>query len=342
MKNNTYTPLVSIIVPVYNAELYIPQCIESILAQTYKNIEIILINDGSTDQSKKILESFGANDQRVKVVNKVNAGVSKARNTGIVMAEGEYITFVDADDTLDVNAVTTMIDLMETSNADVVRTNYVSYRSGIQKKGSLPIPAKLYEGNDILKIIQKVIMGNIPGYSWLLLIRIDLLRKHEITFDSSLSMMEDTKFYVDLFGVSRSVFLSDTVTYSYMINTTSASRNIHNYKRNANDIIKLNQYFKDNFSQRIANLDRDLDADHTVFLTSQIALAVEYPNHAYGVAMSNLAWLSSNKSFRAFYENSNFSNASIYSRLVVFFIKKKITLAALSLFIIRGFIRRFV
>jgi glycosyltransferase involved in cell wall biosynthesis len=341
MKNNT-KPLVSVIVPVYNAESYITRCIESILDQTYENIEIILINDGSVDKSKYIIDTFAVKDERVNVVHKVNGGVSEARNTGINIAKGDYITFVDADDTLDVNAIKIMTRLMKASASDAVRTNYVSFRSGIQKRGLVPLPIKLYEGDEILQIIKKVIMGDIPGYSWLLLIRTAVLIDNKISFDSSLSMMEDTKFYVDLFSVCKSVYLSDTVTYNYMINTMSASRNVQNYKRNANDIIRLNQYFKDNFSHRILNLESDLDADHAVFLTSQIALAVEYPNRAYRIAMSNLAWLSSNEHFAVLYENSNFTNASVYSRLVVFFIKKKITLAALCLFIIRGYIRRFV
>jgi glycosyltransferase involved in cell wall biosynthesis len=334
-------PLVSVVVPVYNAEIYITRCIESILAQTYENIEIILINDGSADHSEHIINTFAIKDERVSAVHKINGGVSEARNIGINVAKGDYITFVDADDTLNINAVETMIGLMKKSAADVVRTNYTSYRSGIKKTGLVGLPLKLYENEEILRIIKKVILGDIQGYSWLLLINMDILRNSNIRFDSSLSMMEDTKFYVDLFGSCRSVYLSDTVTYNYMINTTSASRNIHNYKRNAEDIIKLNQYFKDNYSKKIKNLSTELDSDNVVFLSSQIALAVEHPNHAHSVALSNLAWLSKNISFNALYDNANFSKASIYSRMVVFFIKKQITFPVLCLFMVRGFIRRF-
>ena len=90
--------LITIVVPIYNVEKYLKQCLESLISQTYKNIEIILINDGSTDGSKKICEEFAKKDTRIIVINQKNSGLSAARNTGINNANGKYITFVDADD----------------------------------------------------------------------------------------------------------------------------------------------------------------------------------------------------------------------------------------------------
>ncbi len=92
------TDKISIIVPVYNVEKYLKECIESILSQTYKNIEIILIDDGSTDNSGKICDEYLKKDSRVKVIHKENGGLSDARNTGIEIASGKYIGFVDSDD----------------------------------------------------------------------------------------------------------------------------------------------------------------------------------------------------------------------------------------------------
>ena len=93
--------LVSIVIPVYNAEIYLKKCINSILTQTYKNIQIILVNDGSTDNSAKICEDFLKKDNRIKLINKTNGGVSSARNMGIYNCEGDYIVFVDSDDWID-------------------------------------------------------------------------------------------------------------------------------------------------------------------------------------------------------------------------------------------------
>ena len=93
--------LISIIVPVYNVEKYLNECIDSIIAQTYSNIEIILVNDGSTDASGKICDEYAEKDGRIKVIHQVNAGLSAARNAGMAVATGEYLYFVDSDDYVD-------------------------------------------------------------------------------------------------------------------------------------------------------------------------------------------------------------------------------------------------
>lgn len=91
-------PQISIIVPVYNAEKFLPQCIESLLAQTFQDIEIILVNDGSTDSSLDICEKYAKIDTRITIISKDNEGVAKARRDGIMKASAEYITFIDSDD----------------------------------------------------------------------------------------------------------------------------------------------------------------------------------------------------------------------------------------------------
>ena len=95
-------PKVSVIVPVYNVEKYLKQCLDSIVNQTYKNLEIIIVNDGTKDNSMKIVEEY-LQDKRIKVINKENGGLSSARNRGIEEATGEYISFVDSDDYIDLN-----------------------------------------------------------------------------------------------------------------------------------------------------------------------------------------------------------------------------------------------
>lgn len=93
----------SVVVPVYNTEVYLPRCVESILSQTYSNIEVILVDDGSTDKSPEICDRFSQEDRRVRVIHKPNGGVSSARNVGIETASGDYVAFVDSDDFIDVN-----------------------------------------------------------------------------------------------------------------------------------------------------------------------------------------------------------------------------------------------
>lgn len=120
---------ITVIIPVYNVENYLERCLKSILYNTYTNLEIICVNDGSTDNSKKILEDYSKRDKRVVVINKKNAGVSSARNAGIKIATGEYIAFVDSDDWIHEKYFEYLIRGIDT--ADLVICNYIrSYRSG--------------------------------------------------------------------------------------------------------------------------------------------------------------------------------------------------------------------
>ena len=112
--------LITIVVPVYNVEKYISDCLDSLISQTYKNIEIILVNDGSKDDSLIICQNYAAIDDRVKVLDVPNGGVSNARNCGIESATGEYIQFVDSDDVITENMTERLVDTMHIYEADMV------------------------------------------------------------------------------------------------------------------------------------------------------------------------------------------------------------------------------
>lgn len=116
--------LVSIIVPVYNVEKYLSKCIESLINQTYTNIEILLINDGSTDNSKKICEQFKEKDSRIKLINKENGGLSDARNKGLQEAISKYIAFVDSDDYVEKNYIETLYSLITKFNSEIAIADF--------------------------------------------------------------------------------------------------------------------------------------------------------------------------------------------------------------------------
>lgn len=115
---------ISVIVPIYNAELYLDRCLKSIINNTYRNLEIICINDGSTDTSLNILEPYKENDSRITVISQENRGLSSARNKGMEIATGEYISFVDADDMIHPKFFTCLISIMIESDADIVIGGY--------------------------------------------------------------------------------------------------------------------------------------------------------------------------------------------------------------------------
>lgn len=119
------TPLISIIVPVYNVEKYLEKCILSLCSQTYKNIEILLIDDGSTDKSKKICDDLKKKDERIRVVHKKNQGLSSARNEGIKLASGQFLAFVDSDDYVENDMIELLYKNMEKYNAEISACGYI-------------------------------------------------------------------------------------------------------------------------------------------------------------------------------------------------------------------------
>lgn len=118
---------VSIIVPFYNIEEYVDECVNSLVKQTYKNIEIILINDGSTDNTYNLLYNFSKKDHRVKLINKVNGGLSDARNSGLQVVTGDYVTFVDGDDVVSSLYIESLLNILFLSNSDICCINHINF-----------------------------------------------------------------------------------------------------------------------------------------------------------------------------------------------------------------------
>lgn len=145
--------LVSAIVPVYKVEEYLNQCIESIVNQTYKNIEIILVDDGSPDNCPAICDVWCKKDKRIKVVHKKNGGLSDARNAGMRVATGEYFVFIDSDDTVSSEYIEKMMCIMQQENADIVEcgVNYISEEGNLLRKRGCSVERKKYTRMEALK-----------------------------------------------------------------------------------------------------------------------------------------------------------------------------------------------
>ena len=141
---------ISVIVPVYNVEKWLNMCIDSILAQSYKNLEIILVNDGSTDKSKDICDSYSKKDNRVRVLNIKNSGQSVARNIGLKEAKGDYILFIDSDDYISDKAIIEkFINILDSNNYDFIYTSYCRFEDGNEEKITEILPINLT--NDEIK-----------------------------------------------------------------------------------------------------------------------------------------------------------------------------------------------
>lgn len=142
---------VSIIIPAYNIELYIKECLESIINQTYKNLQIIVINDGSTDKTLDICSNI--RDSRIEIINKKNGGVSSARNAGLKKVSGEYFLFVDGDDVLDTNAVEILVKMIETSKADIAICGHEKFISQYTNDVYMSSNNNIYTSKEYFKAI---------------------------------------------------------------------------------------------------------------------------------------------------------------------------------------------
>ena len=145
-------PTISIIVPVYNVEEYIHKCINSILAQTYKDFELILINDGSPDNSGIICDEYARADSRIKVIHQQNSGLSAARNAGLAVAKGDYIGFVDSDDWIDKSMYESMITEAQTLEADIVICDYYKVKKKKAKAVTEQINPGVCNVNECVKL----------------------------------------------------------------------------------------------------------------------------------------------------------------------------------------------
>ena len=166
-------PLISIIIPVYNGEKYLRPCIDSILHQTYQHWELLLIDDGSPDSSGAICDEY-ASDPRISVVHKENGGQASARNQGVAMAKGEYISFVDCDDWLETDMYERMVQTMHSQQAEIIICGYIEEYKSRQKKVHADGEMKVYEASEALKL---VLRGKIGSYLWSMLFRREVVQE---------------------------------------------------------------------------------------------------------------------------------------------------------------------
>ena len=216
-------PKISIIIPAYNCEKYIERCVKSILCQTYHNLEIIVINDGSKDNTIKVLKKLGNEDNRIVVINKENTGVSDTRNLGLEKATGDYIGFVDSDDYIEKNMYENMINAIYDNNSDISICAYYDEKDGnkIEKLFPWNDDIRIFKGKDITeKLLPHYIYklknekNSIYGTVWRMLIKSDIAKK--IRFEKEIAIAEDLIYVIDCLSLSKSVVTLNYCLYNYI------------------------------------------------------------------------------------------------------------------------------
>lgn len=207
--------MISVIIPVYNAEQYLSECIDSLLVQSCQDIEIILVNDGSLDGSGIICEQYSQKDGRVNYISQENAGVSVARNAALDVAKGEYVVFVDSDDVVAPNYLQTLQNL--STRGDFAICGYTREQSQLGEK---EVSQKIYNVSSFIRQIfdESLIHPNI----WMMLFKNDIIQSNKLRFTPGCVRNEDTEFYIKYLTFEKTVVVSDYKGYFYRDNPGSA------------------------------------------------------------------------------------------------------------------------
>lgn len=249
---------VSIIVPMYNVERFISRTLNSIIKQTYKDIEIIIIDDGSSDQSVKIAQKFAEQDGRIKLFRKANGGLSSARNEGIKHSSGKYCMFIDSDDFIDINMVKELVDDLEKENADMVVSGlYLDYENNdlITITSVKCSPERRLVISDMKSIVHEAMVLKKKG---IIDSCCNKIYKKSIIMDYNLEMplgemFEDTEFNFKYLRYTKKIVINSNCFYHYMQRNKNRITNSYNIKKF--DYLQKRVITMKNFVQEYGNTE---------------------------------------------------------------------------------------
>lgn len=261
-------PLVSVVIPVYNTAIYLNKCVESIIGQTLTDWEMILVDDGATDASPQMCDEWARKDLRIRVIHKQNEGLGFTRNAGLNEAKGEFVCFLDSDDTLDSDTLRYCADTLKKEKADAC-----FYGRKTQKKdGSFSInpniPQKLiFEGDEVKQEFARIYIGQLPSEnptSYIQLsaccgmYRLAKIKENNIVFPSErICLSEDTFFNLDFCKYAKKVLIIPKDFYNYTYNANSLTKSYNPNKINqTKNYIKFLEKYKHSYSEMAYTKER--------------------------------------------------------------------------------------
>lgn len=271
--------LISVVMPIYNAEVFLERAIESVKAQTYGDIELILVDDGSSDRSREKCEIVALGDQRIKLLVQENRGPAAARNTGMRHASGEFVFFLDADDYLDPMAIESLVSAYERTQADLIMGNFrklensgqiVNQRVCFSPK-NVPFEGREKELTraDIRQYVRhffKYPSNHLVSYCWARLYKLSIIREHNLCADENMKLFEDFSFNLDyLKHTNRIVFVNEHIyTYAMHNSHVSVSMEIINSVGLVHDMNKFREKARSFFLETAASPEADFDIEQEI------------------------------------------------------------------------------
>lgn len=221
-------PKFSIIVPIYNIEKYIEKCVDSVLAQSFNDFELILVDDGSPDKCPRLCDEYAKRDTRIKVIHKKNGGLSSARNAGLDIACGDYCWMVDGDDCICTDALEKIIPFADDQN-DIINVGLVNFEDGENADFSKNRVRFNFTGcadkKTISSLATKACTSRLLTFVWRNLYRTEFLRKNNLRFEDGLSYAEDSAFNMGAFLLAEKIYFADIFVYAYCNRANSISKN---------------------------------------------------------------------------------------------------------------------
>lgn len=317
--------LVSIVIPVYNVEKFLPKCLDSILAQKYKDWELILVDDGSKDKSGVVCDQYAQKDARIKVVHKHNGGVSSARNRGMELAKGEFICFIDSDDYVDA----TFLDDFHTKQ--YVADFYISgayYDVHRKPYSCAKYREQFCENASQIRetFFSQQLYSN--GYPWGKLYKLKIIKDNHLTFDESLPIHEDHNFVFAYFALTKSVFITSSAGYHYLVFEDSG-RKLSSKSNTYKQLVMASDSFRKNVD--VLNGKWNLSKDEYMSLIK---------GFVYSIRLRALRSLILNKEMKflpvetAYWQSTEYEGTSKKDRLILSLLKSPFPFKGIWLYIL--------
>lgn len=294
-------PKISVVMPVYNVEKYLGKCIESVLNQSYKNLQVIIVEDNSTDNSREVCIEYSKKDDRILLITQEKFGVSRARNVALENATGEYIAFVDSDDWLEENAFEKMLNNILENDVDVCFCGY--YKEFSDKRISVS-PLKVGVCNLYTAYEQTIVRGSYQSMLWNKLFKKELIFDDgkKILFDESLTNGEDGLWTQMVLANAKRVFLDSSELYHYRVRDDGAN---FNKKLNMNRMSELKAYESVNNVLDKFNIDLVKKNTARMYDKAHELRVIAYIQNAKECELIAINYMNKSKGF--FYKSKDFS-----------------------------------
>lgn len=325
--DNSIIPKVSVIVPVYNVEKYIHQCLDSIVNQTYKNFELLLIDDGSPDNCSQICDEYAKNDSRIKVIHKKNEGLMAAWIDGLKIAQAEWIMFVDSDDWIDLNMIEVMAEKTKIENIDIITANMVKVLLGKVNYREHYFEPGIYSESEIQKIMypQMINNGKFQGRGVSVsrcgnFIKKKLLSENIHYCDKNIFFGEDLNIMFPIYlDCKKMCLLPNDITYYYYRNNQKSILHSYNktmYKQ-VQDLYKI--LFRVSQEKNVYDFEKQLLADYLSAIVQSFKNELLNKNSR----MQNICKMMEDERFILGVKNTNIDRYSILNKIIIKSMYKK-------------------